>query len=50
MREKRIVYRILVGKPEGKKPRGRARRRWGVILRKQGGGGMEWIDFAQEKE
>jgi hypothetical protein len=28
MREKRNAYRILVGKPEGKRPRGRPRRRW----------------------
>jgi hypothetical protein len=28
MREKRNAYRILVGKPEGKRPLGRPRRRW----------------------
>jgi hypothetical protein len=28
MREKRDVYRLLVGKPEGKRPQGRPRRRW----------------------
>jgi hypothetical protein len=28
MEAKRNAYRILLGKPEGKKPRGRARRRW----------------------
>jgi hypothetical protein len=28
MREKRNVYRLLVGKPEGKRPLGRPRRRW----------------------
>jgi hypothetical protein len=29
MREKRNAYRLLVGKPEGKRPLGRPRRRWG---------------------
>jgi hypothetical protein len=32
MREKRNTYRLLVGKPEGKKPLGRPRRRWVIIL------------------
>jgi hypothetical protein len=39
MGEKRNVYRILVGKPEGKRPLGRPRRRW--ILDRQDG--TEWI-------
>jgi hypothetical protein len=33
MGESRYVYRVLVGKSEGKKPPGRPRRRWEVILR-----------------
>ena len=33
MGERRGVYRVLVGKPEGKRPFGRPRRRWGIILR-----------------
>ena len=33
MGEKRGVYRVLVGKPEGMRPLGRHKRRWGVILR-----------------
>ena len=33
MGEGRGVHRVLVGKPEGKKPLGRPRRRWGIILR-----------------
>jgi len=33
MGEGRVVYRVLVGKPEGKRPLGRHRRRWGIILR-----------------
>jgi hypothetical protein len=35
LKEKIGVYRVLVGKPEGKRPLGRPRRRWGIIL--------EWI-------
>ena len=33
MGEGRDVHRVLVGKPEGKRPLGRPRRRWGIILR-----------------
>jgi hypothetical protein len=33
MGEDRGVYRVLVGKPEGKRPLGRPRCRWGIILR-----------------
>jgi len=33
MGERRSVYRVLVGKPEGKRPLGRPRCRWGIILR-----------------
>jgi len=33
MGEGRVVYRGLVGKPEGTRPLGRSRRRWGIILR-----------------
>jgi hypothetical protein len=32
--EGRVVYKALVGKPEGKRPLGRPRRRWGIILRR----------------
>ena len=32
MGERRGVYRVLVGKPEGKRPLGRPRRRWEIIL------------------
>jgi hypothetical protein len=46
--EKRNVYRILMGKPEGKRILGRPRRRWkGNIktdLREMRWGGMDWID------
>jgi hypothetical protein len=50
----RNVYRILVGKPEGKRPLGRPRR-WSVnkikmILRGRGWDGMNWIDVAQDRD
>jgi hypothetical protein len=48
MGEKRNVYRILVGKPEGKRPLRRPRHRWEdnskMDLREIGWGGMNWID------
>jgi hypothetical protein len=55
MGEGRNVYRVLVGKPEGKRPLGRARRRWedgiGMDLREIGwGGGVEWIQLAQDRD
>jgi hypothetical protein len=47
MGEKRNAYRILVGKPEGKSPLGRPRRRWvhniKMDLREIGWDGVEWI-------
>jgi len=33
MRERRVLYRVLAWQPEGKRPLGRTRRRWGIILR-----------------
>jgi hypothetical protein len=51
--EKKNAYRILVGKPEGKGPLGRPRRRWGnnikMDLREIQGNGMDWIDLAQDR-
>jgi hypothetical protein len=45
--EKRNTYRILVGKPEGKRPLRRPRRRWvnniEIELRELGWGGMDWL-------
>jgi hypothetical protein len=53
MLEKRNAYRILVGKPEGKRPLERTRRRWDdnilIDLREIGWGGMDWIDLAQDR-
>jgi hypothetical protein len=52
--EKRNACRILVGKPEGKSPLGRSRRRWEdnikLDLREIGWGGMDWIDLAQDRD
>jgi hypothetical protein len=54
MGEKRNAYMILVGKPEGKKPLGRPRRRWAnnikMDLREIGRGGVDWIDMAQNRD
>jgi hypothetical protein len=51
--EKRNAYRILVGKPEGKRPLRRPRRRWvnniKIDLRELGWGGMDWIDLDQDR-
>jgi hypothetical protein len=52
--EKRNVYRILVGKPEGKRSLRRPRRRWEdnikMDLRGIGWGGMDRIDLAQDRD
>jgi hypothetical protein len=54
MGEERKVYKVLVGKPEGKRPLGRPRRRWedGVRmeLREIGLGGVDWIRLAQDRD
>jgi len=45
---------VLVGKPEGKKPRGRPSRRWEdnnkMDLQEVGYGGMDWIELAQDMD
>jgi hypothetical protein len=54
MGKKRNAYRILMGKPEGKRPLGTLRRRWEdnikMDLRGVGWGGMDWIDLAQDRD
>ena len=54
MGEGRGVYRVLVGKPEGKRPLGRPRRRWeGNIrmdLQEVGLGYEDWIGLAQDRD
>jgi hypothetical protein len=54
MGEMRNAYRILVGKPEGKRPLERPRRRWvdniKMNLREIGWHGMDWIDLAQDRD
>jgi hypothetical protein len=51
---KKNTCRILVGKPEGKRPLGRPRRSWvdniKIDLREMGLGVMDWIDVAQDRD
>jgi hypothetical protein len=51
MGEERDVYRVLVGKPEGKRSLGRPRRRWDdntkAELQEVGCEGMDWIELAE---
>ena len=54
MGEERGVHRVLVGKPEGKRPLGRPRRRWEdkikMDLQEVGGGCGDWMELAQDRE
>jgi hypothetical protein len=52
--ENRVVYRVLVGKSEERRPLERPRHRWEVNikmdLREVGWGGIDWIDLAQDRD
>jgi hypothetical protein len=54
MGEKRNAYRLLVGKPEGKKPLGRQRSRWVDNIRMDlgevGWGDVDWIGLAKDRD
>jgi len=53
MGERRGVYRVLVGKPEGKRPLGRPKHRWEdnikMDLQEVGCGDMDWIELSQDR-
>jgi len=51
--EGRGVHRVLVGKPEGKRPLGRPRRRWEDNIKMdplEVGGGGDWMELAQDRD
>jgi hypothetical protein len=53
MGEDRKVYKVLLGKPKGKRPLGKPRHRWDGIrmdLREIGWGSIEWIQLAQDMD
>ena len=53
MGEGRGVHRVLVGKPEGKMPVGRPRRRWEDNIKmdfQEVGGGGDWMELAQDRD
>jgi hypothetical protein len=54
MGEGRGVYRVLIGKPEGRRPLGRPRRRWEdnikMDLQEVGGSCGEWMEVAQDRD
>jgi hypothetical protein len=54
MGQERNVYRVLIGKPEGKRPLGKPRRRWEdeirMDLRGIGWGSVDWIQLAQGRD
>ena len=54
MGERRGIYRVLVGKPEGKRPLGSLKHRWEdnikLDLQEVGCGGMDWIELARDTD
>jgi hypothetical protein len=56
MGEGRVVHRVLVGKPEGKRPLGRPRHRWENNIKRDlqevevGGGCGDWMERAQDRD
>jgi hypothetical protein len=54
MGEERGVHRVLMGKPEGKRPLGRPRRRWEATIKMEfqevGGGRGDWMELAQDRD
>jgi hypothetical protein len=54
MGEERNMYRVLMGKPEGKRPLGKPRRKWEdgirMALREIGWGSVDWIQLAQDRD
>ena len=52
--ERRDVYMVLVGKPEGRRPHGKPKRRWDdniqIDLPQMGCGGMDWMELTQDKD
>jgi len=54
MGEEKVAYRVLVGKPEGKRPLGRPRRKWvdniRMDLQEVGCGYLDWIGLAQDRD
>jgi hypothetical protein len=54
MGERRGIYRVLVGKPDGKRPLGRPKRRWEDNIKRDlqevEGGGKDWIKLAEDRD